>query len=111
MLAIASPTHSVPASLYRSGYEREGPGAHGEYGIKHTYFDIPLTQGYVPNSPGPLFFTQYSYMGYDPRGMRDKYSNYFRNNRNEALVSQAYAVGESQALQRVRLEQLGPDCG
>ncbi len=92
MLAIASPTHPVPASLYQSGYEREGPGAHGEYGIKHTYFDIPLTQGYVPNSPGPLFFTQYSYMGYDPRGVRDKYSNYFRNNRNEALVSQAYSV-------------------
>ncbi len=92
LLAIASPTHPVPASLYRTGYEREGPGAHGTYGIRHTYFDIPLTQGYVPNSPGPLFFTQYSYMGYDPRGMRDKYSNYFRNNRNEALVSQAYSI-------------------
>jgi len=42
--------------------------------------------------PGPLFFTQYSYLGYDPRGMRDKYTNYFRNNQNESLVSQAYSV-------------------
>ncbi len=92
MLAIASPTHPVPPLLYRTGYQREGPGAHGQYGINHTYFGIPLTQGYVPNSPGPLFFTHYSYMGYDPRGMRDQYSNYFRNNQNEALVSQAYSI-------------------
>ncbi len=90
MLAIASPTHAVPASLYHTGYTREGVGT--PYGIQHTYFGIPLTQGYVPNSPGPLFFTQYSYMGYDPRGVRDKYSNYFRNNTNEARVSQAYSI-------------------
>ena len=31
-------------------------------------------------------------MGYDPRGFRDKYTNYFRNNRNEALMNQAYAI-------------------
>ena len=90
MLAIASPTHPVPASIYWTGYDREGTGS--QYGIKHTYFGIPLTQGYVPGSPGPLFFTQYSYLGYDPRGVRDTYSDYFQNNRNEALVSQAYAI-------------------
>ncbi len=90
MLAIASPTHPAPASIYATGYTRQAAGQ--GYGIQHTYFGIPLTQGYVPNSPGPLFFTQYSYMGYDPRGVRDQYSNYFRNNRNEALVSQAYAI-------------------
>jgi exo beta-1,2-glucooligosaccharide sophorohydrolase (non-reducing end) len=90
LLAIASPTHGVPASLYWTGYAREGTG--GLYGIKKTYFGIPLEQGYVEGSPGPLFFTQYSYLGYDPRGMRDKYTNYFRNNQNESLVSQAYSV-------------------
>ena len=90
MLAIASPTHPVPASLYNTGYTREGVGT--PYGIKHTYYGIPLEQGYLPGTPGPLFFTQYSYMGYDPRGVRDKYTNYFRNNRNEALVDQAYGV-------------------
>lgn len=89
LLAIASPTHGVPPSFYRTGYEREGAG--GGYGLKHTYFGIPLEQGYIPGSPGPLFFTQYSYMGYDPRGIKDKYSNYFVNNRNESRMSQAYA--------------------
>ena len=101
LLAVASPTHSVPPSLYATGYthERAGPANSGltddsgaVYGIKHTYFGIPLEQGYVKGSPGPLFFTQYSFLGYDPRGVRDKFTNYFRNNRNESLVSQAYSV-------------------
>jgi hypothetical protein len=90
MLAIASPTHAVPASLYWTGYAREGAG--DGYGIKHTYYGIPLEQGYVEGSPGPLFFTHYSYLGYDARGVRDKYTNYFRNNRNESLMSHAYAI-------------------
>ena len=90
MLAIASPTHPVPSSVYWTGYAREGTGE--PYGIKRTYYGIPLEQGYVEGSPGPLFFTQYSYLGYDPRGVRDKYTNYYRNNRNESLVSQAYSI-------------------
>ena len=32
-----------------------------------------------PGSTGPLFFTHYSYMGYDPRGVRDRFSNYFQS--------------------------------
>ena len=100
LLAIASPTHAVPASLYATGYTHQGAGPASPnltdngavYGIKHTYYGIPLEQGYVKGSPGPLFFTQYSYLGYDPNGVRDSFTNYFRNNRNESLVSQAYSI-------------------
>jgi hypothetical protein len=88
--AIASPTHPVPPSLYYTGYTAEATGH--TYGVKHTYYGIPVAMDYVPGSPGPLFFTHYSYMGYDPRGRRDKYADYFENNRNEALVSQAYSI-------------------
>jgi len=52
LLAIASPTHGVPASLYWTGYAREGTG--GLYEIKKTYFGIPLEQGYVEGSPGAV---------------------------------------------------------
>ncbi len=90
LLAIASPTHPVPASLYRTGYT--GEGTTHTYGERHTYYGIQLDMNYVPGSPGPLFFTQYSYQGYDPHGWRDKYTDYFINNRNEALVSQAYSI-------------------
>ncbi|HEY6447037.1 MAG TPA: glucoamylase family protein [Acidobacteriaceae bacterium] len=87
--AIASPTHPVPSSLYYTGYTGQGTGQ--VYGVEHKYFGIPIFMDYVHGSPGPLFFTQYSYMGYDPRGRRDKYTDYFVNNSNEALMSQAYS--------------------
>lgn len=90
LLAITSPTHPVPASLYYTGYTAEGTSH--TYGERHTYYGTPLDMNYAPGSPGPLFFTQYSYLGYNPRGWRDKYTDYFTNNRNEALVSQAYSI-------------------
>jgi hypothetical protein len=95
LLAIASPTHPVPPGIYWTGYTRVGGDQ--PYGVKHTYYGITLSQVYhaptatSPGSPGPLFFTQYSYMGYDPRGVRDRFSNYFQSNRNQSLISQKYA--------------------
>jgi len=91
MLAVASPTHASPPSIYYTGYTAAGNPAH-PYGIPKTYYGITVNMDYTPDSPGPLFFTDYSYLGYDPRGWRDKYANYFDNNRNEALVSHAYSV-------------------
>jgi hypothetical protein len=91
MLAIASPTHGSPPSIYSTGYTAEGNPDH-PYGIPKTYYGITVNMDYIPDSPGPLFFTDYSYLGYDPRGWRDKFADYFDNNRNEALVSQAYSI-------------------
>ncbi len=101
--AIASPTHPVPPSLYYTGYT--GEGTDHVYGEHHTYYGIQLDMNYVPGSPGPLFFTQYSYMGFDPRGLRDKYADYFVNNRNEALVSQAYSIANP-----LHMKGYGADC-
>ncbi|HEV2197445.1 MAG TPA: glucoamylase family protein [Candidatus Acidoferrum sp.] len=102
LLAIASPTHAVPASLYhtgwagqsdlavryRQGWGRTTQGDH--YTNGNTYYGIKLDVG-VANG-AELFFTHYSFMGFDPRGKRDRYTNYFQNNRNIALISHAYAV-------------------
>ena len=96
LLAVASPTHPVPPSVYYTGYTK---GAVAEpYGVPRTYFGITTTQSYVPptkdspGSTGPLFFTQYSFLGYDPRGVRDRFSNYFESNRALARISQAYSI-------------------
>jgi hypothetical protein len=91
MLAIASPTHGSPPSIYHTGYTAEGNPDH-PYGIPKTYYGITMNMDYTSDSPGPLFFTDYSYLGYDPHGWRDKYADYFDNNRNESLISQAYSV-------------------
>jgi hypothetical protein len=76
LMAIASPTHSVPASMYYSGWavrikllritERLGKSDEGSmYTNGNTYYGIKLDVGV--NKGGPLFFAHYSFMGYDPR--------------------------------------------
>jgi len=96
LLAAASPTHAVPPSIYYTGYT--GLGGTDPYGVPRTYFGITTTQSYIPptkdspGSTGPLFFTHYSYLGYDPRGVRDRFSNYFESNRALARISQAYSI-------------------
>jgi exo beta-1,2-glucooligosaccharide sophorohydrolase (non-reducing end) len=102
LLAIASPTHGVPASLYHTGWAgqsdlavryRQGWGrtTHGDhYTNGNTYFGIKLDVGV--GTGGDLFFTHFSFMGFDPRGKKDRYTNYFKNNRNLALINRAYCI-------------------
>jgi hypothetical protein len=102
LLAIASPTYPVPASMYYSGWAnqdktgqqyRSGWGQTKEgsmYTNGNTYFGIKLDVG-VSNG-GPLFFTHYSYMGYDPHFITDKYTNYFINNQHIAQINHSYCV-------------------
>jgi hypothetical protein len=101
LLAVASPTHGVPADLYYTGWAGQSKSAmqyragwsgttEGDhYTNGHTYYDIKLDVGV--GSGGPLFFTQYSYMGFDPR-VRDRFTNYFVNNRNLALINYRYCI-------------------
>jgi exo beta-1,2-glucooligosaccharide sophorohydrolase (non-reducing end) len=102
LLAIASPTHAVPASMYYSGWANQdstgqkyrsawGRTKDGSmYTNGNTYFGIKLDVGV--SSGGPLFFTHYSYMGYDPHAITDKYTNYFINNQNIARINYNYCV-------------------
>jgi hypothetical protein len=100
LLAIASPTHPVPAELYYSGWAnqeevgakyREGwSDTHEGYNYTngHTYYGIKLDVG--AGTGGPLFFAHYSYMGFDPRGIHDRFTDYFNNNRAMAQINLAY---------------------
>lgn len=101
LLAIASPTHPVPASMWHSGWAGQSQ-RHIDYrrGWSRTkegdrfvngnlYYGIKLEVG--EGNGGELFFTHFSFMGFDPRGLRDRYTNYFTNNRAIALIQHAYA--------------------
>jgi hypothetical protein len=102
LLAIASPTHGVPGDMYYSGWAGQSPRAvqyrrgwgrttHGDhYANGHSYYGIELPV--AVGSGGPLFFTHYSFVGFDPRGKRDRYANYFDNNRRIAQINRAYCV-------------------
>ncbi len=87
--AIASPTHSIPAGDFYTGFAGESVGT--QYANHQTFYGINLDVG-GPGTGGPLFFTDYSFMGFDPRGLRDQYTDYFDNNRNQALINQAYCI-------------------
>jgi exo beta-1,2-glucooligosaccharide sophorohydrolase (non-reducing end) len=100
VLAIASPTHAVPPSLYYSGWASQsdeaasyrrawGGTSDGErYANGNTYNGVRLNVGV--GRGGPLFFTHYSYLGLDPQAMRDRYCNHFENNRAIARINYAY---------------------
>ena len=99
LLAMASPTHSVRPELYYTGWAGQSKAAidyrrgwsasaAGDHYVNgRTYFGIKLDVGV--GTGGPLFFAHYSYMGFDPHE-RDRFTNYFENNRSMARINQAY---------------------
>jgi hypothetical protein len=102
LLAIASPTHPVRAQLYHTGWAGTSE-RHIRYrqnwsrttvGNRYTnggsWYGIKLDVGVGNGSD--LFFTHFSFFGFDPRGIRDRYTNYFRNNRAIALINRAYCI-------------------
>jgi len=86
LLALASPTHPMSINHYTSGWAKNGDikytGA-SKYG--HT---LSVGNGYG----GPLFFTHYSYIGFDPRVKRDLYANYFEHNINQSEINLNYCI-------------------
>lgn len=115
LLAIASPTHPVPPELYYTGWAGTSP-RHVEYrrgwsrtkvGERYvngnTFYGIPLDVGEGAGSD--LFFVHFSFMGLDPRGLRDRFTNYFANNRAIVRINHAYCVENPR-----RFAGYGDDC-
>jgi len=102
LLGIASPTHAVPAQLYYTGWAGQSEEAsryrQGWSGTKEghryvngtTYYGMKLDVG--EGLGGPLFFTHYSFMGFDPHALTDRYTNYFENNRKLARINREYCI-------------------
>jgi hypothetical protein len=85
VLAAASPTHSIPLSVYTQGWARNGA-----YPMRNNnlFFGIKLPLG--ENYGGPLFFAHYSFLGLDPRNLTDQYANYWTQNVAHSLINHAY---------------------
>jgi hypothetical protein len=85
LLAIASPTYPMPASSYFNGW-----GGNADYINGDNYYGYVQWVG--PPLGGPLFFTHYSNLGFDPRWKRDPAANYFENSRNISLINRAHCI-------------------
>lgn len=96
MLAIASPKFSVPAELYYSGWASPARGAQqyrGDmdgkmYTNGKVYYGQKLDVGGFTG--GPIFFIHYNFMGMDPHGLKDKYTEYFENSKAIATINLRY---------------------
>ncbi len=89
ILGASSPTHAIPAECYHEGWARSG-------GIKSDAkpygYALELKHNYAEQLGGPLFWAHYSYIGLDPRHLKDRYADYWNVVRNHAMSDYAYCV-------------------
>lgn len=85
VLAASSPEHGIPKSVYDKGWANNGQLANG-----NKYYDVLLPLG--PSNGGPLFFSQYSFLGLNPNGLRDAYADYGVQNKAHAMINYKYCV-------------------
>jgi hypothetical protein len=89
ILAASSPTHGIPAEVYHKGWERSGAiqGNFTKYGLT-----LKLKHNGSNEYGGPLFWSHYSFLGLDPRGLSDMYTSYWEHNTNHTLINYNYCV-------------------
>lgn len=85
VLAAASKTHPIKAEVYENCYKNSPYYYNGK-----SYFGVELALGM--DYGGPLFFTHYSWLGLNPKGLTDGKVDYFERNRAHALIHYKYAV-------------------
>jgi hypothetical protein len=89
LLAASSPTYPVDQEVYHQGWARNG-----NIISKKEAFGIPLILkfNYAEDYGGPLFWAHYSYLGLDPRGLSDRYADYWKLNVNQARINHKWCT-------------------
>ena len=91
VLGAASPSHGIPAAVYHQGWARGGAIkndlTHQQYG-----YHLDLKHNFDQQFGGPLFWSHYSFLGLDPRHLKDKYADYWTHNKNHTLINYQYCV-------------------
>lgn len=102
ILGASSPTHPIPASAYHKGWARSG----GIVSDKQ-FMGLPLVLKYngAEDTGGPLFWAHYSYIGLDPRGLKDDYADYWQLLTSHAKSDYLYCVANPKGF-----KGYGEDC-
>lgn len=86
VLAAGASRHAIDPAVYHRGWANSSASfLNGE-----EVLGIRLPLG--PSHGGPLFLSQYSFLGIDPRGLSDHYADYEEQTRAHALLNWAYCV-------------------
>ncbi len=89
ILAASSPTHGISAEPYHKGWARNG---NITTNVTTYGYDLQLKHNGAEKYGGPLFWAHYSYLGLDPRGLKDQYANYWKENRNHTLINRQWVI-------------------
>ncbi|MCX6317820.1 MAG: beta-glucosidase [Bacteroidetes bacterium] len=77
--------YAVSSSVYHRGWAQSNFFKNGK-----TFYGYKLQLGF--DYGGPLFFSQYSFLGLDPRGLKDEYADYWEQNKSHTLINRAYCL-------------------
>ena len=98
ILAASAPRYPIDADVYHRGFAAGRDFLNGK-----TYHGMDLPLG--PPLGGPLFFAHYSFCGLDPRGLKDRYADYWTQNRHHVLINRAHCLANPG-----RFRDYGDDC-
>jgi hypothetical protein len=89
IMAASSPTHPISAAAYNEGWARNGDITNA--GMR---YNIPVILDYngASGNVGPMFWSHYSYLGLDPRGLTDAYANYWDVVKNHTDIMYNHCV-------------------
>jgi hypothetical protein len=85
VLAASSPRYSIGPDVYHRGWANSS-----HFRNEREYYGIKLPLGF--DYGGPLFFSHYSFLGIDPRGLKDSYADYWTQNLNHTLINREHCI-------------------
>jgi hypothetical protein len=97
ILAASGERYPVSTAVYHGGWAQSNFFKNGK-----KFYDITLPLGF--DYGGPLFFSHYSFFGLDPRGLKDRYADYWEQNKNHTLINRAYCLDNPK-----KFKGYGPD--
>jgi hypothetical protein len=87
IISASSPYHPISKKVYDSCWVKSTSWKNGK-----QYYGYTLPLGNYEKG-GPLFFEQYSYMGFDPHSLTDEFGNsYWEQCKNHTLINRAYCI-------------------
>jgi hypothetical protein len=85
VLAASSPRYSISPDVYHRGWANSN-----HFKNQREYYGIKLPLGF--DYGGPLFFSHYSFLGIDPRGLKDNHADYWLQNLNHTLINREHCI-------------------
>ena len=85
VLAASGERYPVSPAVYHRGWAQSNFLKNGK-----EFYETKLPLGF--DYGGPLFFSHYSFLGLNPKGLKDNYADYWEQNQNHTLINYKHCV-------------------